>query len=406
MKEKIRIFCLVFLPLFCLLTACDVFPFPLEGQDPAGKGPNPGASAGTAAPHLPEEWKAVWISYYELGCKDMSQKEFENKVDSMYNNVVQYGFNTVIVHVRAFADAIYPSKLFPFAANCLKSDGSAPDYDPLDILVSSAHTHGLRFEAWVNPFRISLKAQNLAELGDSPAFLLGGDSILFCSRGAYFNPASEEARGLILDGIREILAYPVDGIHFDDYFYPTSEPSFDAGSFAAYQESGGKLPLEDWRRTNVDALVSSTYRVVKAKGEALRFGISPAASISRNRDGYFADVQKWCQTEGYLDYICPQVYFGFQHPTMAFEACCKQWEELCTADVDVYFGLAGYKLGTMEEAFPVDSPARTEWASPGDLIKRQVEYCRSLPKYEGYAVFSYQSIINQNNIVEFENLTE
>lgn len=95
MKEKIRIFCLVFLPLFCLLTACDAFPFPSEGQDPTGKGPNPGASAGTAAPDLPEEWKAVWISYYELGCKDMSQKEFENKVDSMYNNVVQYGFNTV-----------------------------------------------------------------------------------------------------------------------------------------------------------------------------------------------------------------------------------------------------------------------------------------------------------------------
>lgn len=132
--------------------------------------------------------------------------------------------------------------------------------------------------------------------------------------GIYYNPGSEEARQLIVDGVKEIVAnYNVDGIHFDDYFYPTTDASFDSGTYAAYQNSGGTLSLADWRRENVNILVRQTYAAIKSINPSVKFGISPQGNMSNNYNVQYSDVAKWISTSGYVDYICPQVYFGFQN---------------------------------------------------------------------------------------------
>lgn len=336
--------------------------------------------------------KSVWLSYYELSqfTEDNDEAQFKKEITKEFKNLKSKGFNRVTVQVRPFADAFYRSEYFPSSAYCFKTQGAEMPYDPLEIMVEAAHKHNLSIEAWVNPYRVSsstdfreLSAKNIAlKYKDT-------DNLIVCDSGIYFNPASNAVTELIVNGIKEIAEnYSVDSICFDDYFYPSADKKIDENSYNSYKEKGGELSLEDFRRENVSNMVSSVYKAVKETNPDITFGISPASSVENNYNTLFADVEKWVSNDGYVDYICPQIYFGFQNENQPFMATVKQWCEM--AECTLYIALPLYKAG-MEDEFAGEN-GKNEFTENNNIIERQVIYLSKLDKISGFYIFSYSSL--------------
>ena len=371
--------------------------------------PDPAKEEASSAVSAGPELQGIWISYYELSFGCLSEAEFRSKIGEMFDRAADYGLNAVFVHLRANSDAFYPSALFPWARQFTGTDGSTPDFDTLAVMIEEAHTRGLSFHGWLNPYRIAGSYDGIESLHDrQPAktWLTDGNSAndgwaVEAAGGLYYNPGVEEVQRLILDGVREIAeTYPLDGIHFDDYFYPTTDESFDATAYAAYRETAGSgvMSLGDWRRTNVNALVAGVYSICKSYGKI--FGISPAAAISkdhsdRNYTELYADLPLWMSTAGYVDYVVPQLYFGFEYPyqNFCFDNLIKNWIELPRLDsVKLYIGLAAYKIGT-EDAGSV------EWTISGDILKRQALLAREAGCH-GFVLYSYTAFTNQEALFQ------
>lgn len=367
----------------------------------------------------PEEMRAVWINYNELSMRENgggTEDQFRQKVSEMFDTACELKLNTIFVHARAFSDAFYRSSLFPYSKYITGTEGQDPGYDPLQIMVEEAHERALKIHAWINPYRVSYDA-DFAKLSDSnPAkkwYNEGGAAdtrLIVCEQGIYYNPASPEAQKLIIDGVREIVdGYEVDGIHYDDYFYPATDAAIDQTSYQAYLDSGGQYPLEVWRRENVNNFVSGLYSAVKSIAPDMQVSIGPSANIDYNENKMFADVRLWAGNSGYCDYIIPQVYYGFENETLPFETAARQWNELCRSEkVQLCFGLAFYKCGNVDEfasSSDAADSARYEWQRQNDIITRQIALIRTMPQYGGYVLYSYSSVAapaNDNARAELE----
>ncbi len=188
------------------------------------------------------EMKGVWISYLEISAllRGKSESEFRQAAAAIYDNCASLGINTVFVHARAFGDAFYFSDLFPFTKHISGTVGVRTAYDPYPILIDEAHKRGISFHAWINPLRLCGTDDLKAVSADIPIKQWYGDTALngkyLVNVGGtwYLNPAYPEAVRLVGDGVREIVSrYDVDGIHIDDYFYPTTDASFDSAAYAA-----------------------------------------------------------------------------------------------------------------------------------------------------------------------------
>lgn len=257
----------------------------------------------------------VWISYSELD--SMLSGNFKAEFSAAVQNCVAREITDVFVHIRPFCDSYYPSKYFPLRQTVKQ------DYDVLEYMISECHQNGISFHAWLNPYRVRTADSDISALPqNSPARRWVEDQNaednlnVSLVGGIYLNPASSEVRTLILDGIREIIDnYAVDGIHFDDYFYPTIDEEFDKQSYNDYcAATQNPLSLGDWRRANVNALVSGAYTAIKFKSKDIIFSISPSASVDDNYNKHYADVVAWCDS-GCVDYIIPQLYLVFNIPT-------------------------------------------------------------------------------------------
>lgn len=332
--------------------------------------------------------KAVWVSYLEFDriMRNADETEFTNALNACFDNIAALGCNTVYFQVRVYGDAYYNSSLFP------KGDRLTGDYDPLEIAVKSAHDRGLSIHAWINPMRLMTDSQmksypesyKIGEWYNDPA--VNGKYIVNSSGRWYLNPAYAETVSLICDGIREIVtSYNVDGIQIDDYFYPTTDPSFDS---AAYAASGTSLSLADWRRDNVTKMVQKMYETVHSANPKALFGISPQGNTDNNFNDLYADIYTWCSTSGCCDYICPQIYFGFDNSAQPYAETVDKWDKLVTSpDVKLVIGLAAYKSGTEDKYAGSGS---SEWINSTDILARQ----RDLTDIynAGYAFFRYDSL--------------
>ncbi len=343
-----------------------------------------------------DEVRAVWFSYFEFEAmlQGQSESSFVKNIGAAFDNVSALGLNTVIVQVRPYADAIYPSDYFPWSYLAMGTEGEAPAFDPLKIMIREAHNRGLAIEAWINPYRVR-NANYKKELSSDNVvkdYLKSGDAIEY-NGGIYFDPASEKAQKLIVNGVEEIVAnYNVDGIHFDDYFYPTTDEAFDKNSYSAYKQSGGTLSLADWRRENVNQLVKAVYTAIHNEKGDVRFGISPQGNLENNYNKQFIDVALWLSDSGYVDYICPQIYFGFDNSTSPYAETVAQWNDLIKdPSVELLVGLAPYKVGT-EDTWAGDG--KNEWKNHSDLLSRMVECAREEKQYEGFVLFRYDSVFN------------
>lgn len=346
--------------------------------------------------------KGIWLSYFEENFDLSSKTAFEKSVDVMYTKLSENNIDSLFIHCRAFCDAIYKSELFPMADN-FRSDGKIPDFDPLTVICEYADKYRISVHAWINPYRVSTSKKSIDELPDDSAakrlYSQDNDSVICCDKGIYLNPANQNANKLILDGVREIIDnYDVDGIHFDDYFYPTTDESFDKGSYDEYKKSGGELKLSDWRRANVDAMVSGVYGIVHSSGKNMKFGISPMCDIETNYAAYYADVKKWTSESGYIDYICPQIYFGYNHPTQPFAKSLKKWKALAQkGNTELYVGLAAYKVGTQDDYISESNPdAKNEWVNDELILYRQAEQLVNDESVSGFIIFSFDNFFSDD----------
>ena len=350
------------------------------------------------------ELRAVWVNYNELSMKTYenggTENDFRLKAAKMCENIRTDGLNTVIVQVRPFCDAFYPSKYFPWSAYLTGTQGQAVEYDPLAVFIDCAQAQNLSAQAWINPYRVLPSTEWVLLSADNPArkwYEAGKtENLLLTGEGIYLNPASTEVQTLLLNGVREILEnYAVSAIHLDDYFYPTTDYAVDADSFAAYLAAGGTLSQDDWRRENVSAFVSALYATVKAVNPQVQVVISPGGDLERNYNTLYADVARWAREPGYVDVLLPQLYYGFENEKKPFESTALEWANLQYADgVSLCFGLAAYKCG-QEDAYA--GSGETEWTAHTDILARQVSYCRGLAHCDGFAFFTYSSIYQQNS---------
>lgn len=351
----------------------------------------------------------IWLSYSEISTMLTSQKGFEKEVEEAVENCKALKIENIYIHVRPFCDSIFPSELFP-----LRSEAEAIGYDVFDYMLSAFHSSGIKVHAWINPYRVYTASSDINLLNTkSPAYSWLNDeneendkNVLLCN-GIYLNPAEAQVRQLVIDGIREIIEkYSVDGIHFDDYFYPSTNAELDAESYKIYAEKASKpLSLEDWRRTNVNTLISGCATAIRNSGKDIVFSISPTASIEKNYNELYADVEYWIKN-GMVDAIIPQIYFGFEYPQkeFGFEELFKEWSELVgpQSEIELIIGLATYKIGTDTQ------PDSIEWQRDGDIIARQVKLCREDSIVSGYVLFSYSSAFGSGelNRKQREALTE
>ena len=353
---------------------------------------NPALSAG--------EWRAVWVSYLEWAAMDFSTEDaFRAGVVQLLDNCTGLGLNTVLAQVRPFGDALYRSSLFPWSHLCTGVQGQDPGFDPLDVLLTEAHARGLSLEAWVNPYRLRSSVSMPPVLAESSLLNAHPEWVCTVNEGAYLNPAIPEAADYVVQGVAELVQnYAVDGIHFDDYFYPTTDPSIDAAQFAA----SGETDLTAWRRANVTRLVKAAHDAVKAADPTLRFGVSPQGNPDNDRNEQYTDLSVWLTASGadaVVDYLCPQIYWGYGYTLssgstrFAFENITAEWLALPRAEsTALYFGLGAYRIGVGDGGANADSVS--QWCT-GSALARQVTDLRSAGA-GGWALYRYGSLFRSD----------
>ncbi len=377
--------------------------------------------SGPGAAQVEEEMRGVWISYLDWDQIPSEQNAYRAEVDKILDRCVELRMNTVFVHVRPDGDAMYPSSYFPWSKFVTGTQGQDPGYDPLAYFIEASHARNLEFHAWINPYRVTGYLHPWEAVSDvSPArqWLNDSDSnndrwVLQHSDKYYFNPAVPEVRQLIINGVKEITAnYDVDGIHFDDYFYPDVNNNSAAMWFdkPEYDASGSSLTISQWRRENVNQLVRDVYRSVKEIKPHVEFGISPEGYVQnlRSDSRLFVDIDTWMSQEGYIDYILPQIYWGFEHKLsngspapFAFSNNLQTWIGLKNqGNVKLYLGLAMYKTGSNTK----DNNEVPEWLRYQDVMKRQVEAGRASGQVSGYCFYAYSSFQESACRQEVQNL--
>ena len=373
-------------------------------SDPTGNTPGFWAnlSENKAGPLNYKTVKAIWLSQFDLNnvyvqsyYKQRDVSTFTTYITRTLQDIKEMGFNTVIVQVRPYGDSMYPSEYFPPSSYVVASYGKSFSYDPFEIIVAQARKLALSVHAWLNPLRLMTASEIASVSSDYPikswynSSQFNGKFVVNVNSRLYLNPAYEDVRNLIVNGITEVATnYDIDGVHFDDYFYPTTSSSFDS---AAYADSGKVLSLANFRRDNVNKLVKQAYNAVKAVDSEMLFGISPAGDIDHNMYTLYADVKTWCQNTGYIDYITPQIYWGFENSYSPFDEVLPKWNSLVTANgVDLIVGLQIYKAAgdnlTTEDG--------NEWSNNTDILARSVNFTFSSSKANGICLYGLNSTYN------------
>lgn len=376
-----------YLFIIAVFLAAPLAALPRRGETAPAATPAPTA---TAEPTAAAPYRAVWVSYLEWQQVDFSTPEtFSGDIAVILDNIRDLGATVVLAQVRPFGDALYPSSYYPFSHLCTGQQGRDPGYDPMALLVQAAHDRGLALEAWVNPYRI--QAGLTPALCDASPAKLHPDWVKYTDTGAYLDPANTAVRQYIADAVGELCAnYHVDGIHFDDYFYPTTDPAFDAADYAA---SGTALTQDDWRRENVNALVELCHATARRYG--VRFGVAPVGDPEQNYALQYSDAARWLR-QGTVDYLMPQLYWGQEYvkdgdTSHSLARLAGAWAALPrAAGVRLYAGLGAYRIGAGD-----GSDAGSEWVS-GRALADQLNLLDRLG-VQGAGLYRYASLFDASD---------
>ena len=295
-----------------------------------------------------QEMRGIWVAtvsnidFPSPSAKGNAQAQ-QAEITNMLDQFQAAGPNTVFFQVRPKADALYRSNIEPWSDVLTGTSGKDPGYDPLAFFIDEAHKRGMELHAWLNPYRVTMANTDVSTLAENHVAKTHPEWLITYNNSLYLNPALPEVRDYITSVVLDIVNnYDVDGIHFDDYFYPNGYP---------LTEGDGDGAEADARRQNVNLLVQQVHDAIKGADASVEFGISPSG-IYKNTDTIrgsqsyytvYADTLAWVQN-GWVDYIAPQVYWETTHATAAYETVAKYWNEaVAGTGVTLYLGEALYK---------------------------------------------------------------
>lgn len=306
------------------------------------------------------DMRGVWIAfvdYKNMGLYNKSEATFRKNASKMYKKLKIDNINTVFFHVVPCNDAIYPSEYLKWSKYMF---AKKPAYDPLQILIDLAHENGISFHAWLNPYRKTMKKS--------------------------YNPGKESSVDRILDIVNEIVDnYEVDGIHMDDYFYPSN------GQFK-------KVSIKK-RKKNVNNMVKQVYATIKETDEEIMFGISPAGNVSY-AESIGCDLKTWLSEDGYIDYIVPQIYWSDNYilngkKTNLYTQRLKQWMSLNKNDTPMIIGLGLYRANTGDAS-------DKGWKKNNNIIVKQIKKEKAYG-CQGFVLFSSSHMYNKTAKKEMKN---
>ncbi|MFG2131254.1 glycoside hydrolase family 10 protein [Streptomyces sp. NPDC048751] len=316
----------------------------------------------------------------------------------LLDEAVRVRLNTVMFQVRPTADALWPSPYEPWSQVLTGTQGADPGWDPLGTAVAEAHARGLQLHAWFNPYRIALHADPSKLVASHPARRHPDWVVRFGGR-LYYNPGLPQVRAFVQDAMLDaVRTYPVDAVHFDDYFYPYPVAGQTFDDDAAYDAHGGAFPNRAaWRRDNIDRLVRETAARIEAIRPGTQFGISPfgvwrnASSDPRGSDtralqsydDIHADTRTWVR-EGWIDYICPQLYWHLGFAAADYAKLVPWWAEVARGTkTKLYVGEALYRAGDPAQA--------AAWQDPAEL-SRHLTLAKEHPEVRGHVFFAAKDV--------------
>lgn len=254
----------------------------------------------------------------------------------MLDKLDEAGFNAIFFQVRPEGDALYSSELEPWSNSLTGTQGKNPGYDPLEHLVKEAHERNIEVHAWLNPYRA--KAASPQQVAPHMA-VLHPEHVHDYGSVKWMDPGADVVQERLVKVCDDIATrYDVDGIHFDDYFYPypNGNPFPDDATWNEYQQGGGTLSRADWRRQNVNQAVQHVDEALEARKDHVRFGISPFGLPAPDKpdgtwgfdqyEGLYADTQKWMD-EGWVDYLAPQLYWPTTKKGQPYEVLVDWWND-------------------------------------------------------------------------------
>lgn len=323
----------------------------------------------TAQPVAPKrEFRAAWIATVGNidwpSAKGLSVAQQQTEFINILNQHQQAGLNAVIVQVRSVCDAIYASPTEPWAEVLTGRQGQNPGYDPLAFMIAECRKRGMEFHAWFNPYRAVSNSQT-AVLDPNHVVRRRPDWLLAQGNLRILNPGLPAVRAYVTQVVMDVVRrYDIDGVHFDDYFYPypvTGQSFSDDSTFVALPR--GFTNRANWRRDNVDLLVKQVSDSIRAVKPWVKFGISPfgiwqnrntaqpQGSATNGLQGYsdiYADSRKWIQ-EGWLDYVAPQLYWYIGLAVADYGVLAPWWRDAILTgrfpDRHLYIGQAAYRVG-------------------------------------------------------------
>jgi uncharacterized lipoprotein YddW (UPF0748 family) len=357
--------------------------------------------------YFKKPFRAMWVSNVvniDLPTVEDIEK-YQKEVIKMLETCVEFNINAIFFQVRTTNDAFYESKLNPYSRYFTGKEGRKPPFDVLRWVISEAKKRHIEFHAWCNPYRVSMNGKLSIE-----EYLKTCDDLNFAKKHPEYlildkqgqlilNPAIKEVKDFIIKSMVEIVEnYDVNGIHFDDYFYPYSGLHEDYNDELEFKNQ--TLDLGDFRRKNVNDIVRGVYQAIKSYNQDLKFGISPFGIWKNKKDSeagsntdpactesyysLYADTLSWIN-ESIIDYVVPQIYWEFGHKIAPFADICDFWVDVCkNSNVDLYIGHGAYRLGTKEE-----------FLNKREIVN-QVKYANQYETVKGNVFFTYKNFIDKD----------
>ena len=338
-----------------------------------------------------EEDRYVFISYIDYSyLKGKDENILKEEINKMVLNIKENNFNGIILQVRAFSDAIYYSKIFSPSLYIVNNENDKLKLDMLDYFIKLSHENNIKLIAWINPYRIRSNNDISSISGNNIVNKYLNTSSVEIKNGIYFNPAKDEVLDLIIKGVLEIVKnYDVDGILYDDYFYPSK--TCDLKDYELYKTQGGTNSLEDFRRDNINKLIRKTYENIKEVNSDVLFGISPSGNMNNNYNAEYLDINYLIENR-IVDFIMPQIYYGFDNTNLPFVNTVNSWSNLVKdTNIKFYVALALYKSG-LEDKYA--KTGINEWINNNDIISKQIIVSRNTYNYEGFSIFRYDYLFN------------
>ncbi|PIE21861.1 MAG: hypothetical protein CSA62_15300 [Planctomycetota bacterium] len=358
------------------------------------------------APEPLREFRGAWVATVDNidwpSKPGLGVAQLKREAIALLDRIAELNMNAVIFQVRPQADALYPSKLEPWSYYLSGRQGKAPagGFDPLRFWIEEAHARGLELHAWFNPYRAShpahkgpLHPSSIVRSHPKLVHKLGNKGYYWMDPA--YGAVQDHSAAVVMDVVRR---YDIDGVHFDDYFYPYSSYNNgkdfpDNASYAAYRKGGGKLARKDFRRAAVNGFIKRLYREIHQAKPRVKFGISPfgiwrpghprGIAGMDQYDKLYADARLWLH-KGWVDYLMPQLYWPISQVPQSYPVLLGWWKRQNLQDRQLWPGI-------MPRGGPGDASAAKE-------LLGQIMVARGmLPQRPGTCLFSAKRLMGENH---------